>query len=77
MFTSVMTADEFREWRTRLILSQSEAALLLGISTRCVSYYETGGRNIDWRTTVACHAFEEWPKLRAVIPAILERIQET
>jgi hypothetical protein len=73
MFTNeIMNADAFKAWRVRLELSQQEAAWLLDISVRLISYYENGGRNIDWRTHVACHSFEQWPTMRALIPSIIE-----
>jgi DNA-binding XRE family transcriptional regulator len=71
-----MTAQDFIDWRTRLGLKQTDAAILLGVGLRSITYYETGGREIDWSKTVVCYCFEHWPELRAQIPDLLEEGQD-
>lgn len=63
--------DQFIQWRTRMELDQFQAAKLLGVSPRSITYYETGGRGIKLTVTLACIALENWPWLRAKIPELL------
>lgn len=67
------SAQQFIDWRNRLGLKQTDAAILLGITLRSVTYYETGGRAISWPTTVACFCYEHFPELKTSIPELLER----
>ncbi len=66
-----MTPEQFKDWRTRLGLSQSAAAEALGISRQSVENYERGRRREDERPVViptpvalACaavwHRLEPW-----------------
>lgn len=65
------TPDQFYLWRIRMGLDQFQAAKLLGISPRSITYYETGGRGIKLTVTMACIALEHWPWLREKIPELL------
>lgn len=67
-----MTADEFKEWRKVMGLSQAKAAEALGISKPTVENYERGSRREDSRPVViplnialACsalfHRLGPWP----------------
>lgn len=42
-----MTAAEFKESRSLLGLTQSQVASALGVSPRCIKYYEAGGRRVS------------------------------
>lgn len=67
------SSDQLLSWRRRLNLTQDQAALVLGLSSRAYRYYETGGRYIPFRVALACIAYDGCPELRALIPAILAR----
>lgn len=41
-----MTAEQFKETRDRLGLTQGQLAYKIGLSERAVRYYEQGGRGI-------------------------------
>lgn len=51
-----MTADEFRQWRTRLGLSKAGAAETLGLSRNMPRRYETGVAPIPVYIALACSA---------------------
>lgn len=68
-----LSGKDVFSWRKRLGLDQSQAAKILGITPRLITYYEAGDRKVTWRTTVACYAFEHWPHLRAMIPELLAK----
>ena len=49
----------FSAWRSRLGLSKSEAARILGLSRNSVIAYETGRRPLPRHVALACAAVEE------------------
>lgn len=53
-----MTADDMREWRRRLGMTQAQAAEALGRSADWVRSVETGRRTIDRVAELACWAVE-------------------
>ena len=60
----VMTADQFRQWRKHLKMSQTDAAEALGLKRRILQYYEKGerdGERVEIPKTVrlACYALEQ------------------
>lgn len=68
---ATMTPEQFKDWRTRLGLSQTAAAEALGLSRQSIENYERGRRREDERPVVipkavalACaavwHRLEPW-----------------
>lgn len=53
-----MTPEEFKAWRKRLELTQTQAAEALGLSLRAIQYYERGEREITRTVALACAAVE-------------------
>jgi hypothetical protein len=52
-----MTPKQFIRWRTKLGLTQSEAAVMLGYKNRSsICHLEQGIRPITTRTVLACQA---------------------
>jgi DNA-binding XRE family transcriptional regulator len=51
-----MTATSLIEWRERLGLNKSEAALRLGVSRRAYGAYEAGENRIPLYIALACAA---------------------
>ena len=49
-----MTAHQLKRWRASLKLSQREAALALGITTRNYQYLEAGNHPISTAIAIAC-----------------------
>lgn len=68
-----MDAAGFIQWLNRMKLQQTDAAILLGLSHRAISYYVSGERRIKLPVVLACEAYEFWPRLRASIPERLAR----
>ena len=73
-----MTPIEFKEWRTTLGLSQTQAADALGISRGSVENYESGRRREDSRpveipltVSLACDAVSIWSAATRGDPTIL------
>ena len=53
-----MIAEDFVAWRTRLGLSLSRTAEVLGLSRRTVAYYSNGEKTIPNIVNLACLAVE-------------------
>jgi len=51
---SMMTPTSIKEWRQGLGLSLTQAAHILGLSRRMVSYYESGEKKIPKYVALAC-----------------------
>jgi transcriptional regulator with XRE-family HTH domain len=63
-----MTCDDVYLWRVTRRLSQKEAASLLGVSQRAVSYWETRSppRDVDSRVRAAEALIERFGLIRAI-----------
>ncbi len=53
---TAMSAEQFRQWRSRQGISLTEAAAALGLSRRMVSYYESGAKPIPRVVALATQA---------------------
>ncbi len=53
-----MTGPDFTAWRTRMALTQGEAAKRLGLDPRTVQRYEAGQLGIARTTILACAYLE-------------------
>lgn len=53
-----MTPQDFKDWRKRVDMTQSEAADRLGVTKRAVQAWEAGERPILPSTALACAAIE-------------------
>jgi transcriptional regulator with XRE-family HTH domain len=60
--------EDFREWRQRLGLTQTEAGKLLGLTLRAIQHYEGGTRLIPRTTELACWALEHGAAIRVCSP---------
>lgn len=65
----MMTADDWKAWRTHLGISNLEAARRLGLSKNMPTAYEQGKRPIPRHVALACAALAyglpEWSKPRS------------
>jgi len=57
-----MTADDLKAWRAGLDLSQREAAMALGITTRAYQHLESGERPVSTAICLACQWIADQPK---------------
>jgi len=57
-----MTADDLKAWRAGLDLSQREAAMALGITTRVYQHLESGERPVSTAICLACQWIADQPK---------------
>ena len=57
-----MTPQAFRNWRSRLGISQREAGELLGRTERMIRYYESSEKVIPKGVALACWAIEQRKK---------------
>ena len=53
-----MAGAQLRSWRKALALTQSEAALALGLKTRMFQHYEKGDHKIPRMVALACWALK-------------------
>ena len=54
-----MTAEEFKQERQRLKISQAAMAKRLGVSLQAVYYYETGRRKVPQPVALLLHCLAE------------------
>ena len=63
---STMSADAFREWRSRCNLSLTGAAQALGVGRSRVAVYQNGDEPIPRTVALACWAVEQGAPLEDV-----------
>ena len=67
-----MNKEQFKKWRKKHNLSQSEAAITLGLKRRMIQYYEKGKKGekdvkIPKYIKLACEAIDLKRKLKKMI----------
>ena len=67
-----MNNEQFKKWRKKHNLSQSEAAITLGLNRRMIQYYEKGKKGekdvkIPKYIKLACEAIDLKKKLKKMI----------